>query len=572
MDIQKLIKESIRKVLSEKVYGKIATVFHSSRAKPEDFIPLLVSGNFHPGGGAGAMYGPGLYTVFQLKGSKTANFGYGDNIYKLKLNLDGFLVLSVEICKKVYGRSLSLKDQLLVSGNQRAIQEYEANDYLSTLINLPLENLEEYSHIGVYDLDLSRVPESEQKEYIQKSKEKSIKRYGFIIPRTAPFALQLVDNKMWELLPGIIYTGDNDGLCALIYDGNAATPLAYTKKEDVLLPKEKNPLVTAVFGVDSESSREEKDFNWTKLSKEQIKTAVGRVYKKGNTRYLTKAVAKPGKTTHQTLSYNDIKKIFNFPLMNHMQNRLNMMMTIEERIEYILKTYPGIIFSIKALPPGARLQIVKSSILSSSQARTAGVDTALSADNITHMAKIFDIHSDPNNMLDLADFLLDTNPGEASIVIQQSAIPSKLDYFPLYLIKFIEKRIMRIWRLQVSGTRYQRKISHSERRARREANYLGIRGVEIPSYLMGFIGSDPKKYYPNTFNFYTKNKELILSQTNNSSDYSFEMFKIYSGYPYAFKQFIYETLLRKDPKIIEHQKEEPDAFNEKKVNFLKKQD
>jgi hypothetical protein len=89
---------------------------------------------------------------------------------------------------------------------------------------------------------------------------------------------------------------------------------------------------------------------------------------------------------------------------------------------------------------------------------------------------------------------------------------------------------------------------------------------------MSFIGSDPKKYYPNTFNFYTKNKELILSQTNNSSDYSFEMFEIYAGYPYAFKQFIYEILLQKDPKIIEHQKEDPDAFNEKKVNFLKKQD
>jgi hypothetical protein len=562
MNIKKLINESIRKVLNEKVYGKLATVFHSSRTPPEDFIPLLVSGEFNPGKGAGAMYGPGLYTVFQLKGSKTANFGYGDSIYKLKLNLDGFLILNVEVCKKVYGKPLSIKDQLLASGNRRAIQKFE-NNHLSTLINLPLLKLEAYAHGGAWDLDPGSLEGSDAEKSIKKSKEYSIKRYGFVAPRTAPFALELVSNNGWMLIPGIIYTGDNDGLCALVYDGNAATPLAYTKKEDVNFPKEKNPLVAAIFGVDSESSREEKDFTWTKLSKEQIKKAVGRIQKKGNTKDLLYKKAE----TRTYYTYNEIGDIFNFPSLNHMQNSLHMIMSIDERIKYILKNHPDIMSAIKGLTSAQRIRIIQTSIMQSLQARSDGVDYALSANNIIYLAEIFDINTDPGDMLQLGIFLLKEYPSVAGIVIKESGIANQLGYVAVFLIYFIENRLMRVWRLQEAS-----KSERAARRARREANYLGLKGEGVPPLLMPHLQGDPKIYFPNTLKYYTQNKELILNQTNSSSDYSFEIFKTYAGYPYAFKQFIYDIFLRKDPRIIEHQKADPSAFNEKKVNFFNEQD
>ena len=65
---------------------------------------------------------------------------------------------------------------------------------------------------------------------------------------------------------------------------------------------------------------------------------------------------------------------------------------------------------------------------------------------------------------------------------------------------------------------------------------------------------------------------LNVRGTSQFIDYSFEIFKTYAGYPYAFKQFIYDIFLRKDPRIIEHQKADPSAFNEKKVNFFNEQD
>ena len=84
----KLIMESWReKVLSEIVFGAQAFVYHGSETTPDVMIPRLADDEFIPGQGAGAMYGKGIYTVYdENPQSNTFDGSYGDYIYKLKIN------------------------------------------------------------------------------------------------------------------------------------------------------------------------------------------------------------------------------------------------------------------------------------------------------------------------------------------------------------------------------------------------------------------------------------------------------------------------------------------------------
>jgi hypothetical protein len=65
--LRSLIRETL---LTEEVYGAQAVVYHGTKADPLELIGALLNDNFTPGKGAGAMYGKGLYTVYDLKGAR----------------------------------------------------------------------------------------------------------------------------------------------------------------------------------------------------------------------------------------------------------------------------------------------------------------------------------------------------------------------------------------------------------------------------------------------------------------------------------------------------------------------
>ena len=172
--IRQLIREML---LTERVYGAQAVVYHGSRAAPDDFIPALLDDTFKPGLGEGAMYGKGLYCVYDLAKTQTGSGKYGDYVYKFKVNLYGFICFDPEVALLVYKRPLS-----------------------------PVEQAQE--------LGLDEV-------LIEKLKMIHIKP-GFTSAAALP-ASKFLEGKV----KGLIFTGAQDGRVAAIYDNTIAIPFAW---------------------------------------------------------------------------------------------------------------------------------------------------------------------------------------------------------------------------------------------------------------------------------------------------------------------------------------------------------
>ncbi len=82
--------------LKEKIYGNRAIVFH--RSKDSDLINIIHKEGFKPGYGAGGLYGPGLYSCYELESQMDLQHkeSYGDYIFKFAVNTDRFLFLNYE--------------------------------------------------------------------------------------------------------------------------------------------------------------------------------------------------------------------------------------------------------------------------------------------------------------------------------------------------------------------------------------------------------------------------------------------------------------------------------------------
>ena len=97
--LRSLIRETL---LTEEVYGAQAVVYHGTKADPQVLISALLDDEFVPGRGKGAMYGKGLYTVYDLAGTQTSSGEYGDHVIKLKLNLYGYIIFDPDVALQVY--------------------------------------------------------------------------------------------------------------------------------------------------------------------------------------------------------------------------------------------------------------------------------------------------------------------------------------------------------------------------------------------------------------------------------------------------------------------------------------
>jgi len=198
--LRRLIRESL---LTEEVFGKMGFVYHGSYSPPDEMVKLLkaskkldqspadISGEqqsseedpeeeeFSPGGGAGAAYGKGLYTVYDLEGTQTASGFYGQYIYKLAVNFDGFISFDPEATLKIHGAALTPAEQA--------------------------------KKIGLGWKFVKKLEEIHPKRPEKFTSEEASVASGFLAGATK----------------GIIFTGRDDGKVAVVYDASVVAPTSY---------------------------------------------------------------------------------------------------------------------------------------------------------------------------------------------------------------------------------------------------------------------------------------------------------------------------------------------------------
>lgn len=171
------LRSYVRQILLERVLGAQAFVYHGSKSEPDKLISALIEDKFQAG--YGEMYGKGLYTVYDLKGTQTDTGSYGQYIYKLKINLYGFVIFDIDVAKRVYGKKLSPKAQLELLGEDDLAQKMSG-------LNLTT---------GQFTSD------------------------------GALLASEFLKGKV----KGIVFTGREDGRVAVIYDSAIVVPVAWKK-------------------------------------------------------------------------------------------------------------------------------------------------------------------------------------------------------------------------------------------------------------------------------------------------------------------------------------------------------
>jgi len=180
--LRSLIRETL---LLEEVYGAQATVYHGTSADPQALISSLLRDEFKAGAGAGAMYGKGLYTIYEdeksLADTNTGSGHYGDHVIKLKVNLYGYIIFDPVIARLVYKKSLT-----------------------------PAQQAEEvgYNETVIHSLEGIRLPQYEDFTSV---------------------AARSVSKELQHEVKGLVFTGRNDGKVVVIYDPTTAVPMAWKR-------------------------------------------------------------------------------------------------------------------------------------------------------------------------------------------------------------------------------------------------------------------------------------------------------------------------------------------------------
>ena len=177
--LRSLIRETL---LLEEVYGAQATVYHGTNTDAQVLISAILDNDFQAGSGAGAMYGKGLYTVYETEGSSTMRGGYGPWIIKFKVNLYGYIIFDPDIALKVYGSALT-----------------------------PAEQAQKLRYNSITIRALKGL-----------SKESLSARF------TSDAVLNVFESIQSEV-KGLVFTGRHDGRVAIIYDPTTVIPVAWKK-------------------------------------------------------------------------------------------------------------------------------------------------------------------------------------------------------------------------------------------------------------------------------------------------------------------------------------------------------
>ena len=175
--LRSLIRESL---LLEEVYGAQATVYHGTKADPQELISAILRDELRPGEGAGSMYGKGLYTVYNLTGTQTEMGDYGAHVIKLKVNLYGYIIFDPDVALKVY--------------------------------KAPLSIVEQSQELGL------------DEEIIEKLRKLKVAKSNYTSDK-AEVASRFLKGRV----KGLIFTGRNDGRVAVVYDPMTAVPMAWKR-------------------------------------------------------------------------------------------------------------------------------------------------------------------------------------------------------------------------------------------------------------------------------------------------------------------------------------------------------
>lgn len=194
----KLLESLVREILlTEEVFGAQAFVYHGSNTPPEEMKDILVSNKFDPGHGAGDYYGKGLYTVYESDPNSSTFTGlYGKYVYKLKVNLYGFIIFDKDICQKVYGKVMTPHEQLGLLGMP------EVKKRIDFMISLRKS-----------DPVLVALSDMMEKE---PDKDKFTSGHADAISST-----------LSKTVKGIVFTGRIDGHVAVIYDTAGVVPVGW---------------------------------------------------------------------------------------------------------------------------------------------------------------------------------------------------------------------------------------------------------------------------------------------------------------------------------------------------------
>ncbi len=186
--IRQLIREML---LREEVFGKLAFVYTGSHSQPWDvktesgiipgFIPMIVNDDLQPGKGKGGLYGKGLYTVYDLPGTQTESGFYGNYIYKLAINLYGYLCFDMPVATKVYGRPMPVVEQA---------EMLELDDDVVEKIRIIMSD-------------------------------------PAVVGKRTAVGAQQVSLLVRGIVKGLVFTGDHDGQVAVVYDAATVTPVAH---------------------------------------------------------------------------------------------------------------------------------------------------------------------------------------------------------------------------------------------------------------------------------------------------------------------------------------------------------
>jgi len=165
--------------LNETIYlqNNTATVFHRTRSMED--IQSMINGGYQPRQTRfSSMYGPGLYTVYELESTTNPNSStihYGDYVVKFKAkDLSKYLIFESQIAKRIHGENWRIKDQV-----KNVLKIQTPNQY--------------------WDWDRTQI--ASEREF------------------TSDAALSFCKGqKPWEhKCEGIIYRGRRDGYCLLAY-------------------------------------------------------------------------------------------------------------------------------------------------------------------------------------------------------------------------------------------------------------------------------------------------------------------------------------------------------------------
>ena len=176
--IRQLIREML---LREEVYGAMAFVYTGSQSPPDVFIPMIVNDDLQPGKGKGGLYGKGLYTVYNLPETQTEKGFYGNHIYKLAINLHGYLCFDMPVATKVYGR--------------------------------PIPVVEQAEMLGLDDDIVGKI--------------RVIMSDPAVVGKRTAVGAQQVSLLVRGIVKGLVFTGDHDGQVAVVYDAATVTPVAH---------------------------------------------------------------------------------------------------------------------------------------------------------------------------------------------------------------------------------------------------------------------------------------------------------------------------------------------------------